>query len=39
MVIVSMVVLCNANAIIEDDERRLGLTSAPPDTTYVNNST
>jgi len=38
MVIISMMVLCNANAIIEYNARRSGLPSAPLDIDYDNNS-
>ena len=37
-VIISMMVLCNANAIIEYDRRRSGLSSAPLDMEYDNSS-
>ena len=33
-----MMVLCAANAIMEDDRRRSGLSSEPLDTDYENNS-
>ena len=39
MGIISMVVLCNANAIIEYDRRRSRLPSAPLDMEYDNNIT
>jgi len=35
---ISMMVLCNANAITEYDRRRLGLPIAPLDIEYDNNS-
>jgi len=37
MVVISMMVLCNANAITKYDRRRLELPSAPLDMGYVNN--
>ena len=37
-VIISMMVLCSANAIIEYDRGRSGLSSAPLDMEYDNNS-
>ena len=39
MVIISMMLLCDANAIIEYDRRRPGLPSAPLDIEYDCNST
>ena len=39
MAIMSMMVLCNADAIIEYDGRRSGLSSAPLDMEYDNSST
>ena len=36
-VIVSMMVLCNANVVIKYDRRRSGLPSAPLDMEYDNN--
>jgi len=36
-VIISMILLWNANAIKEDDKRRPGLPSAPLDMEYGNN--
>jgi len=38
MAIISIMVLCNANVIIENDRRRQGLSSAPVDMEYDNNS-
>jgi len=38
-VIIIIMVLCNANAIIEYDRSRPGLSSAPVDMEYDNNST
>ena len=38
MVIISMMVLCNAIVIIEYDRRRSGLPSAPLDMKFYNNS-
>jgi len=35
---ISMMVLCNANTIIEYERRRSGLPSAPLDMEYENNS-
>jgi len=37
MVIISMMVLCNANVIVEYDERRPGLSSTPVDMDHDNN--
>ena len=37
-VMISMMVLCNASAIIEYDRRRSGLPSAPLDMEYDDNS-
>ena len=39
MVIISMMVMCNANAITEYDRRRSGHPNAPLDMEYENNST
>ena len=39
MVVISTVMLCNANAIIEYDRRRSGLLSAPLVMQYDNNRT
>ena len=38
IVIISIMVLCDANAIIEYDRRRSGLPSAPLDIEYDNSS-
>ena len=39
IVIISTMVMCNANVIIEYDRRRSGLSSAPLDMEYDNNRT
>ena len=39
VIIISIMVLCNANAIIEYDRRRSGLPSTPLDVEYNNSRT
>ena len=39
MVIISVMVLCNASVVIEDDRSRPGIPSAPVDMKYDSNGT